>query len=59
MTMMTGHLAMFQIVTTVSPTPTASPMALATLPLETTARVMKVSSRTPTMVTRICSGRRM
>ena len=53
----TGHLAMFQAVTAVSPRPTAEPTAPAIGPVRTSDTRTSASSTTSTSVTSICSGR--
>ena len=53
----TGHLAMSQTVTAVSPTPIAEPTCFATGPVSTSAASTSASSTTSTRVTAICSGR--
>ena len=58
-TTITGHLAMFQTVTAVSPTPITSPIARASGPVTTIAIATIASSRTIARVIAICGGRRV
>jgi hypothetical protein len=53
---MTGHLAMFQIVRTVSFRPSPRPMASTIGPLRTTIATMTAAKRTPIRVTSSWSG---
>ncbi len=53
----TGHLAISQTVSAVSPTPIAPPTASTTGPVSTSAKQIAASMITITKVIRICSGR--